>query len=172
MLSHQQHYVACSISVPSVPTSFPLLPLSRGGVGIKGDLAQAQAALSRVGRGSTVLSLPDTDPGSFLFDHKNFLARESNCSLGRSPRWKGGWGRTHAGAGMWLISECQLITCVTGFTTFLRCHHITLAGSVDTTTPASPVAVPDKIHFVPEQHLVFPAHGHEDAGIVHQTNCN
>ena len=51
MLSYQQHYVAaCSISVPSVPTSSPLLPLSRGGVGLTGDLTLAPAVLSRMGR--------------------------------------------------------------------------------------------------------------------------
>ena len=45
--------------------------------------------------------------------------------------------------------------------------HCTLAGFV-----AGLVAAPDKLHVVPEQHLVVPAHGHEDAGTVHQTNCN
>ena len=87
MLQH-----AASRSRQSQP---PLLPLSRGGVGLTGDLALAPAALSRVGRGSTILSLNNTDPGLFLLYPKKFLARDFNCSLGRSPRWKGG----HRGQG-------------------------------------------------------------------------
>ena len=58
MLSYQQqHVAACSISVPSVPT-----PPARGGVGLTGDLTLALAASLRLGRGSTILSLHDTDP--------------------------------------------------------------------------------------------------------------
>ena len=61
MLSYQQqHVAACSISVPSVPTP---------------------PASLRLGRGSTILSLHDTDPGLFLFYPKNFLVRERDPEL-------------------------------------------------------------------------------------------
>jgi len=77
MLSYQQqHVAACSISVPSVPT-----PPARGGVGLTGDLTLALAASLRLGRGSTILSLHDTDPGLFLFYPKNFLVRERDPEL-------------------------------------------------------------------------------------------
>ena len=77
MLSYQQqHVAACSISVPSVPT-----PPARGGVGLTGDLTLALAASLRLGRGSTILSLHDTDPSLFLFYPKNFLVRERDPEL-------------------------------------------------------------------------------------------